>query len=294
MKYIAAKNIIIPKKDPSRWFGINYNMNIYRGCSHNCIYCDSRSECYQINNFNEIVAKEDALLIIERELKSKRKTGIVGTGAMSDPYNPMERKHRLTKGALELINKYGFGINIITKSDLIVRDIDLLRKINIHSPVCIGITITAANDELSSKIEPDSPRSSERFLAIKELSDHRIYTGVLMMPILPFISDSEENIISIVRKGVECGAKFIYPWFGVTLRLGQREYFYNELDKEFPGIKERYKKSYGNSYECLSHNHKKLWELFIRECNNYRIDYKMSDIIKNYKQNVQIKQMSLF
>lgn len=294
MKYIDAKTIITHNKYPDSWFGNKYNMNIYRGCSHKCIYCDSRSDCYQIKNFDEIIAKKDALKIIEKELKSKRKTGVVGSGAMSDPYNPFEKKYMLTRGALELINSYGFGINITTKSDLVTRDIDIIKKINIHSPVCIGITITTATDALSMKIEPEAPVSSKRFAAIDMFSQNEIYAGILMMPILPFISDNKENIVSIIRIAAEVGAKFIYPSFGLTLRSGQREYFYHKLERLYPGLKERYQRTFGDAYQCSSPNHKELWTLFKKTCKNYNIDYRMRDIIEGAKNNVQIKQMSFF
>lgn len=294
MKYINAKTIITSNKNPDFWFGNKYNMNIYRGCNHGCIYCDSRSDCYGIKDFGDIAIKKNALFIIEKELKSKRKTGIVGTGAMSDPYNPLENKYRLTRGALELINSNGFGINITTKSDIIKRDIDIFKKINIHSPVCIGITITAAKDSLSSKIEPYAPITSKRFDAIEKLSKNGIYTGILMMPILPFISDNEENIISIIETGAKCGVEYIYPWFGVTLRLGQRKYFYHKLEKLYPGIKEKYMRSFRNNYQCLSPNNKKLWEIFREKCEKYDIDYKMSDIIVGAENSIQEKQISFF
>lgn len=294
MKYIDAKSIITHNKYPDSWFGNKYNMNIYRGCNHKCIYCDSRSDCYQIKNFDDIAAKKDALVIIEKELKSKRNTGVVGTGAMSDPYNPLEKKYMFTRGALELINRYGFGINITTKSDLITRDIDIISKINIHSPVCIGITVTAARDTLSMKIEPASPVSSRRFTAIEELSKNGIYTGILMMPILPFISDNEENIVSIIKMAAKKGAKFIYPSFGVTLRSGQREYFYHKLERLYPGLKEKYQRTFGDDYQCSSPNHKKLWKLFKKTCGDYNIDYRMRDIIQEAKSNVQVKQISWF
>ncbi|WP_084111979.1 SPL family radical SAM protein [Paramaledivibacter caminithermalis] len=294
MKYIKAKTIIAHNKYSDAWFGTKYNMNIYRGCSHGCIYCDSRSACYQIEDFDRIAAKKDALYIIEKELKSKRKRGIVGTGAMSDPYNPFENKYRLTRGALELINRYQFGINITTKSDLITRDIDILKEINIHSPVCIGITITASADALSAKIEPQAPASSKRFAAIDKLADNGIYTGILMMPILPFISDNEENIVSIIKLAAEAGAKFIYPSLGVTLRLGQREYFYKNLDRLYPGLKEKYDRTFGDTYQCTSYNHKKLWESFSKACEEYNIAYRMRDIIKGAENDVHMKQISLF
>ena len=292
MKYIDAQTIIIPKSCPE-WFDISYNMNIYKGCKHGCIYCDSRSDCYKISDFEEIVAKKEALKIIERELKSKRKKRIIGTGAMSDPYNPFERKYQLTRGALELINSYGFGISLVTKSDLVTRDIDILRKINQHSSVCVGITITAVTDSLSKKIEPAAPISSKRFLAVKQLTENGIYSGILMMPILPFISDSEENIIAIVKNAAECGANFIYPFFGLTLRQGQREYFYGALEKFARELVPRYKKTFGHRYECLAPKYKKLYQIFKNACEKYRIVYQMTDIIEGAKDKVQIRQLPL-
>lgn len=293
MKYIPAKTIITHNKNPESWFGSLYNMNIYRGCSHGCIYCDSRSNYYQVDNFDEVAVKENALGIIEKELRSKRKKGIVGTGAMSDPYNPLEKENRLTRGVLELIDKYDFGVNITTKSDLIVRDIDVLKQINEHSPVGIGITVTAADDGLSARIEPAVPASSKRLAAIKNLAENGIYTGILMMPILPFISDSGENILSLVRLASENGARFIYPWFGMTLRQGQREYFYRALDKLYPGLTLKYTKAFGDSYQCACPEHKKLWELFSRKCGRYGIVYRMPDIVKGIYAGVKMNQMEL-
>lgn len=293
MEYINAKNIV-SSNGYFGWFGNKYNMNIYRGCSHGCIYCDSRSSCYQIKDFDKIKAKNKAISIIEKELKIKRKTGIIGTGAMSDPYNPYERKYEFTKKSLNLVNRYKFGINITTKSDLVTRDINVFKKINIHSPVLIGITITANNDYISKKIEPYAPLSSHRFKAIKTLSENGIYVGIVMTPILPFITDTKENIYSLVKRAKECKAKFIYPYFGVTLRRGQREYFYLKLDKYFPEMKEKYKKTYGYRYECDSLKKDELGNFFVSLCEKYDIKYKMDDIIKEAKNNIKTKQLSLF
>ena len=247
MELIPAKSIVSGYRENNNWFGTNYNMNIYKGCCHGCIYCDSRSECYGIDNFDIVRAKVNSSEIIRRELKSKRKNGVIGTGAMSDPYNPFEKKFALTRNALEIIDNFGFGVAIATKSDLILRDIDILKRIKEHSPVLCKITITTADDELCKIIEPNVVVTSKRFEAIKKLSDEGIYTGILLMPILPFINDTEENIINIVKLAKHNGAKFIYPAFGVTLRTNQRDYFFKILDKNFPGIKEKYIKSFGNS-----------------------------------------------
>lgn len=294
MNFVPAKTIISGYAENNMWFGCNYNMNIYKGCCHGCIYCDSRSECYGVENFDEVMAKDNALALIERELKSKRKKGVIGTGAMSDPYNPFEKEHRLTRGALELINKYGFGVAIATKSDLVLRDIELLKEISKHSPVLIKITVTCADDELCRKIEPNAPSPSRRFAAINALSDAGINTCVLLMPVLPFIEDNEDNIRSITQLAHENGARFIYPAFGVTLRQNQRDWFYAKLDELFPSVKEKYIESFGCAYECRSPSSRELWSLFQAECKKAGIIYKMSEIISAYKEGYGDGQLTLF
>jgi len=294
MKYIPAKTIITKNKCPEMWFGYDYNMNIYKGCCHGCIYCDSRSECYGVENFDEVRAKENALGIINKELKSKRNSGVIGTGAMSDPYNPYEKELLLTRKALELIDANGFGIGIATKSDLVTRDIDVLRSINEHSSICIKITITTYDDTLAKIIEPGAASSSARFNAIAELSKNNLFCGILLMPLLPFINDTEENISNIVKAAAQAGAKFIYPWFGVTLRQNQRIYFYKQLDRYFPGIKSRYQAVYGERYECRVQNAECLYQVFSDLCTKYGVLYRMPDIISAYRKKVKHKQISLF
>lgn len=294
MEFVPAKSIISGYTANNSWFGSNYNMNIYKGCCHGCIYCDSRSECYRVENFDQVRAKENALALIERELKTKRRSGVIGTGAMSDPYNPYEKVFALTRGALKLISRYGFGIAIATKSDLILRDVDLLTAIGAHSPVLVKMTITTADDTLCAKIEPNVARSSARFAAIKEMSEKGIFAGVLLMPVLPFIEDSMENVSSIIKQAHENGARFIYPAFGVTLRQNQREWYYSKLDELFPSIKEKYIKHYGNDYECRSIKAEELWELFQCECDNKGILFKMDDIIENYRRGYREAQLSIF
>ena len=295
MEYIPAKTIVTKSKD-SRWFGIDYNMNIYRGCSHGCIYCDSRSDCYRIKNFDQVCAKENALQIIRDDLRRKVKTGVVGTGAMSDPYNPYEKELNLTRHSLELIDAFGFGISIATKSVLLERDIDILTSIASHSPVLCKITITTSDDHMASKVEPGAPVSSERFHLISQLSSAGLFAGVLLMPVLPFIEDNEENIRSIVKQAYEAGAKFIYPAFGVTLRANQREWFFVRLRDLFPNehLVERYIKQYKNYYQCTSPNASKLWKTFVCDCKQYGILYDMKDIIHAYKRNYHMTQLSLF
>ena len=294
MEFIPAKTLVTRTKDLS-WFGARYNMNIYKGCSHGCIYCDSRSNCYQIEDFGTIRAKQDALAIIRKQLRGRIGAGVISTGAMSDPFNPLEKEYELTREALKLIDRYHFGVAIATKSDLITRDIDLLSKINKHSPTIVKITITACNDKLSKIVEPGVCPSSKRFEALKKISEAGIFCGILMMPILPFIEDNEENIVGIVRKAAECGVNFIYPAIGMTIREGQREYFYQKLDEKFPGLREKYEKKFNLRYRCTSDKVRKLWPIFVAECKMYGILYNMPDIIKAYQSGFwQEEQLSLF
>jgi len=283
IEYIDAKSLLIKTKNPFAWFGYDYNVNIYKGCSHGCIYCDSRSSCYRVENFDKVKVKKDALDILEKQLSKKRVKGIVGTGAMSDPYNPLEKELKLTRGLLSLLNKYGFGVCITTKSDLILRDIDLLLQISTHSKVVILVTITTFDDELCKKIETNVSVTSKRFEMVKKLQKLGFNVGLLIMPILPYINDSTENIVNIVRTAGELGVKFIYPSFGVTLRDNQREYYYKQLDKKFPEVKEKYLKYYKNSYGCFPFNKKALYGAFYAECKKYNIKTNMKEIINLYK-----------
>ncbi len=292
---IPAKTIVTSRKDTS-WFGTEYNMNIYKGCCHGCIYCDSRSDCYQISDFDIVRVKENATDIISKELRQKKRTGVIGTGSMSDPYNPYEEKYELTRQALDIINTNHFGVAIATKSALITRDIDLLTKIKAHSPVICKITITAIDDELSQTIEPGVHATSKRLKAIRLLSKAGIFTGVLMMPLLPYLTDTPENVLSILHQAKECGARFIYPLFGLSLRSGQREYFYQKLEQYFPGqkLKDNYIRLYGSSYECHSPREHELRTLFISECKKLGLLYRMEDIIMSYRADYEYRQLSFF
>ena len=258
MEFITAKTIITKVKYGNEWYGIDYNMNLYRGCSHRCIYCDSRSNCYHIDNFDIVRGKENALYILEQELYKKRKKGVIGIGSMSDTYNPLEKEYEQTRGALKLISKYGFGVSIDTKSDLILRDIDLLKEINSNNNVIVKFTITTPNDELSKIIEPNVCASSERLQAIKKLSDSGIFVGIMMNPVLPFITDNEEDIKELVKLAYENGAKFIHTYMGMTLRENQRDYYFDKLDEHFIGLKEKYIKYNEDRYNCNYLNAKRL------------------------------------
>ncbi len=292
MQTIPAKQLVYSMKKGSEWFGADYNMNIYRGCSHGCIYCDSRSACYKNPDFDTIKVKENALELIRDDLRRKVKKGVVATGAMSDPYNPLERELFLTRNALELINAFRFGVAIDTKSALVERDIDILQDIKRHSPVIVKMTITTGDDVLCKKLEPNVYVSSERFIALNELSGGDIFCGVLMMPLLPFINDTEENVLGIVEKAKAAGARFVYPAFGMTLRQGNREYYYEKLDALFPGMNHKYAKAYGERYMCTSRKAKKLWGIFVERCQELELLYDMKAITRAYKSGYEQQQLS--
>lgn len=295
MEYIPAKSIVNRTKDPS-WFGTEYNMNIYRGCCHGCIYCDSRSDCYHNEDFDRVKTKADALRIIRDDLESKVKVGVVGTGSMSDPYNPFEEKLQLTRRALTLLEAYGFGAVIATKSDLIVRDADVLASINRTMPAICKITLTTCDDALAAKVEPHAPPPSRRLAAVERLSAAGLFTGILMMPILPFLEDRPENIRDIVNRAADAGARFVYPALGMTCRAGQREYFYHKLEEQFPGqgLAERYRKRYGPRYQCPSPKARALWEVFQEACNRRGLLYTMGRIVTASRRGHETDQLSLF
>lgn len=291
MDYIDAKTIVTRTKTTS-WFGTEYNMNIYKGCCHGCIYCDSRSDCYRVENFDTVRAKKNALAIIRDDLQRKIRSGVVATGSMSDPYNPFERELLLTRHALELLDAYEFGVAITTKSPLVTRDIDILKQISSHSPTLVKITVTTAVDALCRVIERNVPPSSERFAALRELSGSGIYCGVLLMPLLPFITDSKENILGVVRLAKENGARFVYPAFGVTLRGNQQAHYYEQLEAYFPALKERYISRYANRYSCGIPNAKTLFSVFANECERLGLLYKMEDIVRSYRLGYEDRQLS--
>ena len=295
MEFIKAKSILTKVKYGNEWYGVDYNMNLYRGCPHGCIYCDSRSNCYHIDNFDVPKGKENALGILENELSKKHDHGVVGIGSMSDTYNPLEKEYEQTRGALKLLSKYNFGVSIDTKSDLILRDLDILKEINSKNNVIIKFTITTPHDELSKIIEPNVCVSSKRFEAIRTLTDNGIFAGIMMNPVLPFITDNIEDIKELVRLAHENGAKFIQTFMGMTLRENQKDYYYEKLDKNFKGLKEKYIKCYGEKYNCPVPNYKEIYKVFISECDKYGILYNMKDIIKAYKKEIKNdKQITLF
>jgi len=238
-------------------------MNLYRGCQHGCIYCDTRSECYGVGDISTISVKKNALELLRKELYSKRKNkATIGTGSMNDPYMPLEKELQMTRQALQVIASQKFPVHVITKSNLPVRDYDVLQEIS-KTYAAVSFTITTADDSLSGRIEPVASSSSERFKAMAFLADKGIYTGITLMPILPFINDTKEELEILIRKAKDHGASYILAMFGVTLRKGSREYFYKALDQNFEGVKNKYKQTFGESYECFSPRSRVLYTTFM-------------------------------
>jgi DNA repair photolyase len=265
IKEITCKTLLSRVKGPDTWFGLTYNMNLYRGCEHQCIYCDSRSECYGIENFADTLVKVNAINLLRRELAGKRLVGTIGTGSMNDPYMPSERRFGLTGSALRVIAEFGFPVHIITKSDLVLKDLGTLKEIS-RVYAAVSFTITTADDDLARKLEPGAPPPSARAQSMTALAAAGIYTGVTMMPILPYLEDKEENIAQVVGLAYRSGAQYIIPAIGMTMRDRQRDYYYGKLDEFFPGLKERYQRSYGDRYQCAPLNAGRLSGFFHALC----------------------------
>ncbi len=261
MHFVDAKGILSGS-------GGYLGMNIYRGCIHGCIYCDSRSKCYQFTHpFEDVEVKQNAPELLEKTLKSKRKKCMIGTGAMSDPYMHCEESLGLTRKCLEIILKNGFGVAIQTKSDRILRDIDLLDEINRNAKCVVQMTLTTYDDKLCQILEPNVCNTKRRIEVLEKMQERGIPTVVWLTPILPFINDNEENITAILNECVRVGVKGVIDFgMGLTLREGDREYYYAALDKHFPGMKEQYIKKYGNAYELPSPNAKELRRIFQGIC----------------------------
>ena len=281
MDYIPAKHLLHRSKS-TEWFGTDHTMNLYRGCCHGCLYCDSRSSCYQNPDFDRVKAKADALTILRDDLARKVRPAFIGMGSMSDPYNPFERELELTRHALELIDAYDCGVAAATKSDLIARDADILASIQRHSPVICKLTVTTADDALAAKLEPHAPPPSRRLAALEALSGAGLFAGVLLMPVLPFLEDGDGSVLAVVEGAARAGARFIYPAFGVTMRPGQREYFLDGLERAFPGrgLRERYLRRYGDRYQCASPRAGALWDIFTAACRERGILYDMKSIVR--------------
>lgn len=290
MHFVDAKGILTGNSG-------YYGMNVYRGCTHGCIYCDSRSSCYQFTHlFEDVEVKQNAPELLEKELKSKRRKCMIGTGSMSDPYMHCEEKLLLTRKCLEIILKYGFGAAVLTKSDRILRDIDLLDEINRSAKCVVQMTLTTYDDNLCRIVEPNVCNTKRRIQVLEEMRERGIPTVVWLTPILPFLNDTEENIAAILEECVRVGVKGIVCYnMGLTLRDGDREYYYAALDKYFPGMKEKYRKRFGNAYELPSPNAGNLMKLLYGICRKNEILSKPEECFR-YIQEFPDKftQMSLF
>lgn len=272
MHFVKAKGILSAKN----------GMNLYRGCSHGCIYCDSRSNCYHMEHaFEDIEVKENAIELLKDALTRKRKKCMIGTGSMTDPYIPPEMKLGNVRKALELVYEYGFGCTVITKSNRILRDLDLLQKMNERTKCVVQMTLTTCDEDLCRKIEPNVSTTEERFEVLKTLRDCGIPTVVWLSPVLPFINDTEENISGILDMCAEAKVYGVICFgMGLTLREGNREYFYEQLDRLFPGLKEQYIRTYGDQYMIESGNSQKLMRLFHRKCEKYGIVHDNDQIFR--------------
>ena len=290
MHFVDAKGILTVN-------GGRCGMNIYRGCTHGCIYCDSRSRCYQFTHpFEDIEVKQNAPELLERALKSKRKKCMIGTGSMSDPYMHCEEELKLTRRCLEIIRDNDFGVAIQTKSDRILRDIDLLDEINKRAKTVVQMTLTTYDDDLCKILEPNVCNTKRRIKVLEEMQKRGIPTVVWITPILPFINDTKENITAILNECARVGVKGIIDFgMGLTLREGDREYYYAALDKHFPGLKEQYIRCYGNAYELPSPNSKVLMGIFKKFCRDHGI-MSVPDECFKYMNDLPEKysQMSIF
>lgn len=273
-------------------------MNLYRGCTHGCIYCDSRSRCYRIDHdFEDVEVKINAPDLLEEALKRKRNKCMIGTGSMCDPYLPAEEDLMLTRKSLELIDRYGFGITIITKSCRVLRDLDLLKSINRKAKCVVQVTLTTYDEDLCRILEPNVSTTKERFEVLKILRDNGIPTVVWLCPILPFLNDTEENLRGILGYCVEAKVRGILCFgFGLTLREGNREYFYEKLDERFPGLRREYEQKFGYSYQCMSGNNGALMGLLRSECKKHGIICSSDEIfayLHTFEQR-QPRQLSMF
>lgn len=263
---------------PDAFFLADWNLNLYRGCNHGCIYCDSRSLCYHLDDFDTIHPKPDALRILEDEMRAKRRPGIITMGAMSDPYNPLEARLMLTRGALALCLRYGFGAAYTTKAPLCARDAALLAEIARRAPVCARITVTCAEDGLCRRVEPHVAPTSQRLAALRTLAEAGVYAGVWINPVLPFLTDTADNLISLLRQSAAAGARFAVCFFGMTLRTGNREYYFAALERDFPGLRAKYLSAFGNAYQCPSPDAQRLYDLYRKECQRLGLAWRFRDI----------------
>lgn len=287
MHFVEAKGILSSKN----------GMNIYRGCSHGCIYCDSRSLCYNMPHaFEDIEVKKNAPQLLEKALRSKRRCCMIGTGSMSDPYIHAEKELKLTRECLEIIEKNGFGAAVQTKSDLIMRDIELLASINEKQKAVVQMTLTTYDDDLCRIIEPAVCVTSRRFEVLTDMKKNNIPTIVWLTPFLPYINDTEANLRGLLGYCAEAGVKGVITFgIGLTLREGNREFYYSALDRHFKGLSDRYRREFGNSYEIISPDNGKHMAILDDFCDKYGIMHDNDECFR-YLQELPEKyeQLTLF
>ena len=274
-------------------------INVYRGCTHGCIYCDSRSTCYQMDHaFEDVAVKVNAPELLEEALRRRRRRCMIGTGSMCDPYLPLERTTRLTRRCLEVIRRHGFGVTVLTKSDLVLRDLDLLREINSGARAVVCTTLTTYDEDLCRILEPNVCTTRRRFEMLRACREAGLHTGVWLCPLLPFLNDTAENLRGLLSYCFDAGVEVIVNFgMGVTLRDGDRQYFYAQLDRRFPGLKERYIRAFGTSYQCQSPRAAELTEIFQTACRQRGVicrPQEALDFLMEFPDPLEEQQLNLF
>ena len=285
--------MMIPAKDPSRRFGVEFDVEPYRGCPFFCLYCDSHNVLGENESLSRVFARPDAVDSFTLELNAREPGTIIGFGKLFEPYPPLEAKERVTRRLLEAIAEAKAGVVIVTKSDLVAEDAALLRRIKANAPAVVLMSVTTMNEDVVKKLEPGCPSTAERFKAIAKLAQEGVVTGILMQPIVPFINDTEENVIQIVRKAKEAGCRIVYPSFGVNLAGRSRDRFFDLIDREFPRLKNVYMDQFGAKWSCQSKAAPALKKAFVFECRKLKLKYGMNDIVRLVRPSSSV-QMKLF
>src|SRR4030043_1094809 len=249
---IKAKSILLKHGKIDSWFVSRYGMNLYRGCTHSCVYCDGRSERYRVEGvFGEDVAvKTNAVEVLRRELKpigrhAKLKPGFIMLGGgVGDSYQPAEEKYQLTRKTLQLLCEYRWPVHILTKSTLVERDLDIIKRINQQNRAIVSFSFSSANDEVSAIFEPHVPPPSERLKTLAAFEKEGVACGMFLLPVIPFITDTPEMIGETLKKARDVGVDFVV-FGGMTLKAGrQKDYFYKILSEKHPELTAKYEQIY--------------------------------------------------
>lgn len=250
---IQAKTLLNKYKYRDNWFWCRYGINPYRGCAFACNYCDAITEKYLVHedfeDFSRIIyVKANAPEVLKKEIK-KVERDVVALSGVTDAYQPAERKYEITRRILEILADNNFPVHIITKSDLVLRDIDILSEISKNSWCTVSFTITTFNGRLLRLLEPFAPSPERRLKAVEKLNENGVQAGVDFTPIIPYILDSKENMREVIERAAIAKARYILPGAGMTLRSNQKTRFLELLKKNFPELIEKYKELYGTSQE---------------------------------------------